>query len=120
MAQKQGKNGKKRLTAELKEKFDLINIVGKQSDEHKKYFSQDRVVVDVDIILNMFQVCQLKTCLANGDVKSWHMTGGVLHITWTCENGHSDQCYYVRGEGTEGVCKYNAHGYSCFKYWPKL
>ena len=39
----------------------------------------------------MFQVCQLKTCLANSEVKSWHIAGGVLHITWTCANGHSDQ-----------------------------
>ena len=56
---------RKRLTAALKEKFNQINTVEKQSDENEKYFNQDRVVVDVDIILNMFQVCQLKTCLAN-------------------------------------------------------
>ena len=82
---------RERLTAALKEKFNQINTVDKQSDEHEKYFNQDRVVVDVDIILNMFQVCQLKTCLANSEVKSWHIAGGVLHITWTCANGHSDQ-----------------------------
>ena len=81
---------RKRLIAELNKKFDQINTVGKQSDEHKEYFSEDRVLVDVDIILNMFQVCQLKTCLAKGEIKSWHIRGGVLVIMWTCENGHSD------------------------------
>ena len=81
---------RKRLIAELNEKFDQINTIGKQSDEHKEYFSEDRVLVDVDIILNMFQVCQLKTCLAKGEIKSWHIRGGVLVIMWTCENGHSD------------------------------
>ena len=39
----------------------------------------------------MFQVFKLKTFQANGEVKSWHITGGVMHITWTCENGHLDQ-----------------------------
>ena len=48
---------RKKLIAELNERFDQINTVGKQSDEHKEYFSEDRVLVDVDIILNMFQVC---------------------------------------------------------------
>ena len=50
-------------------------------------FSKDRVLVDNDIIFNMFQVCQLKTCLAKGEIKSWHIRGGVLVIMWTCENG---------------------------------
>jgi hypothetical protein len=58
---------KKRLQSKLKEKcFETMNA---QSDEHKEYFSQDRVVVDVDIILNMFQNCHVKTCLAKGEVK---------------------------------------------------
>jgi hypothetical protein len=55
------------LQSKLKEKcFETMNA---QSDEHKEYFSQDRVAVDVDIILNMFQNCQVKTCLAKGEVK---------------------------------------------------
>jgi hypothetical protein len=78
---------KTRLQSKLKEKFEAMNV---QSDEHKKYFSQDRVVVDVDIILNMFQNCQIKTCMAKGEVKGWHIKGGVLHVMWTCENGHAD------------------------------
>lgn len=68
-------------------------MLGKQSDEHKKYFSQDRVLVDADIILNMFQNCQIKTCFDKAEAKSWHIKGGVLHVTgmWTCENGHADE-----------------------------
>ena len=31
---------RKRLIAELNKKFDQINTVGKQSDEHKEYFSE--------------------------------------------------------------------------------
>ena len=81
---------KKRITASLKERIDGINTVGKQSDEYEKYFNKDRVVVDVEIVLNMFQKCQIKTCSAKAEAKSWHIKGGVLHVMWTCENGHSD------------------------------
>ena len=87
MAEKQERNGKSGLQSKLKETFETMNA---QSDEHKEYFSQDRVVVDVDIILNMFQNCQVKTCLAKGEVKGWHIKGGVLPVMWTCENGHAD------------------------------
>ena len=62
----------KRLIEELKEKFNQINLV------------------DVDIILNMFQLCQVKKYLAKNEVKSRHIGGGILVIMWTYENGHSD------------------------------
>ncbi|CAB3978544.1 Hypothetical predicted protein, partial [Paramuricea clavata] len=38
----------------------------------------------------MFQNCHIKTCMAKGEVKGWHIKGGVLHVMWTCENGHAD------------------------------
>ena len=70
---------KKRITANLKERIDEINTVGKQSDEYEKYFNKDRVVVEK---------CQIKTCSAKAEAKSWHIKGGVLHVMRTCENGH--------------------------------
>ena len=79
-----------RLTAELNEKFENMNSCGKQSDEHKNYFCQDRVVVDVNILLGMFAKCQVNLCAAKAEVKSWQIKAGVIDIQWACVDGHTD------------------------------
>ena len=81
---------RKRLTTNLNEKFKKMNNCGKQSEEHNKYFSQDRVVVDVSILLEMFNKCQVNECVAKAEVKSWQIKGGVVDVLWACADGHTD------------------------------
>lgn len=81
---------RQRLIVNIQERFKTINNVGKQINECNNPITQDRAVVDVDIILEMFDHCQMKTCLAKSEVTGWHLRGGVLHVMWGCANGHAD------------------------------
>ena len=67
------------LIAELNEKLENMNSCGKKSPEHKNYFCQDRVVVDVNILLGMFGRSEK---LAN--------KAGVIDVQWACVDGHTD------------------------------
>ena len=70
-------------------KFDAINSVGENSALFKHSINKERVVVDVDMVLPFFQVCQDDTCSSQCEVKSKKIEGGVLKIFWTCSNGHA-------------------------------
>lgn len=77
-----------RLMAKLKAKFDAKNTIAKKSDLYNQ-IHQNRVIVDVDILLKIFKKCQIATCHALGDVKSWHVECGVLKVMWACSDGHT-------------------------------
>ena len=44
----------------------------------------------MSILLEMFKKCQLDTCKAKAEVKSWQIKGGLIDILWACADGHTD------------------------------
>ena len=74
----------------MNEKFEKMNSCGKQSDEHKEYFCQGRVVVDVSILLEMFKNCGHMCSKSGGEKLA--IKGGMIDILWARADGHTDHC----------------------------
>lgn len=79
-----------RLKSELKAEFNKVNTAGKDSKIFVDHCKQSRAIVDVDLVLQLFQKnCHFHLCTGQCAVASWKADGGVLKITWECSNGHS-------------------------------
>ena len=66
-----------------------MNAAGKESDLLVNHGQQSRAIVDVDLVLQLFQnSCQVHLCTGQCTVGSWKADGGTLKITWGCLNGH--------------------------------
>ena len=79
-----------RLKLTLKAEFDEVNGSGKKSKMFMEHGKQKRAIIDVDLILQLFQNnCQIHLCTGQCSVASFEAVGGVLKITWECSNGHS-------------------------------
>lgn len=61
-------------------KFDAINSVGENSALFKQTINKERIVVDVDMVLPFFQVCQNDTCSSKCEVKSKKIEGGRWYV----------------------------------------
>ena len=79
-----------RLKLTLKAEFDEVNGSGKKSKMFMEHGKQKRAIIDVDLILQLFQNnCQIHLCTGQCSAASFEAVGGVLKITWECSNGHS-------------------------------
>jgi hypothetical protein len=77
------------MTKMIKEKFSSINKVGRESHLYGEHVKQDRVVVDVNTLLPLFENgCQHHSCSGNSKVTTSKTEAGVLCIYWNCTNGH--------------------------------
>lgn len=78
-----------RLNNKVKAKFDSLNKIGKDGRLYCEHIQQDRVVVDVNALLHIFEEgCQHASCSGHSKVKTWKLDVGVLRISWECSNGH--------------------------------
>ena len=78
-----------RLKLTLKAEFDKVNAAGKKSEVFVNHGQQKRAIIDVDLVLHLFQNnCQIHLCTGQCSVASFEAVGGVLKITWECSNGH--------------------------------
>ena len=73
----------------LMKTFDAIKSVGKNSALFRQSINKERVVVDIDMVLPSFQICQNNTCSSQYEVKLKKTEGGVLKMLWRCSNDHA-------------------------------
>ena len=87
----------KRLNQELKDRFDSLNRVGKESDLHNAHAQQERVIVDITKLLPLFEnKCPNESCAEKSKVLNYKLSGGVLQVSWKCPNDHSG--YWVSSQ----------------------
>jgi hypothetical protein len=61
----------KRLNQELKDRFDSLNCVGKESDLHNAHAQQEQVIVDTTKLLPLFEnKCPNESCAEKSKVLS--------------------------------------------------
>lgn len=78
-----------RIQEELKTVFNALYETGKHSSWYTEHLLQDRVVVDVSMILETFKKsCQQSSCNGTSRVTSTTFDGGVLRVSWGCSEGH--------------------------------
>ena len=83
--QETGTERNERLFKEIKSMQDVLNGIEKQNSVCSEYFNQERVLVDVSIIMDTFSGgCQLISCPGRSKVKSSKLEGGVLKLSWEC------------------------------------
>ena len=77
------------MTKIVKEKFFLINKVSKESPLYGEHFKQDRVVVDANSLLALFEKgCEHHSCSGGSKVTTSNVEAGVMCVYWKCTNGH--------------------------------
>ena len=86
-----------RLNRELKEKIDMLNRVGGESELLPQHVKLNRVVVDVSTTLPLFErKCPNEECSEKSKVVNHKLVGGVLQVSWNCPNNHSG--YWVSSQ----------------------
>ena len=86
-----------RLNQELKEKIQMLNRVGGESELLLQHAKLERVVVDVSTILPLFgRKCPNEKCSEKSKVANYKLVGGVLKVSWSCPNNHSG--YWVSSQ----------------------
>jgi len=86
-----------RLKRELKEKIEMLNRVGGESELLLQHAKLKRVVVDVSTILPLFErKCPNEKCSEKSKVVNHKLVGGVLQVSWNCPNNHSG--YWVSSQ----------------------
>ena len=84
----------KSIIKQLKTKFNTLNQAGKNSELYKKHVEKDRVVVDVELLLPLFEEgCQHASCCGKSKVTKLEMDVGVLRVSWECCDG--DKGYWT-------------------------
>ena len=77
------------MTKRIKERFYLITKVGKESHLYDEHVKQERVIVDVNTFLALFENgCQQQSCSGVSKITSSKLDAGVLCVYWKCTNGH--------------------------------
>ena len=78
-----------RLLQEMKAAFGTLNDIENRNSACNNHYSQDRVIVDVPLILGIFEKgCQNMSCSGQSKVQNTKMAGGVLTVSWKCSEGH--------------------------------
>ena len=101
---------------------DQVNGSGKKSKMFVEHGKQKRAIIDVDLILQLFQNnCQIHLCTGQCSVASFEAVGGVLKITWECSNGHSGvwttSKVLCKKERTGCLLEYHDDSCCKFYYW---
>ena len=66
----------KRLNQELKDRFDSLNCVGKESDLHNAHAQQEQVIVDTTKLLPLFEnKCPNESCAEKSKVLNYKLSG---------------------------------------------
>ena len=74
----------------MNNEFDALYHVDKSNTEYYEHYQQARVVVDVPLLLDIFNKgCQHSNCDGTSQVERYTMESGCLRISWTCSNGHT-------------------------------
>ena len=69
------------MTKAIKEKFSSINKAGKESNLYFEHVKQDRVVVDINSLLLLFENgCQHQSCSGNSQVTTSKVEAGVTCV----------------------------------------
>jgi hypothetical protein len=79
----------KRLLQEMKTAFTILNNIEKRNSVCKEHYQQDRVIVDISLLLELFnKSCQTLSCSGKRKVLNTKMEEGVLTVLWKCSEGH--------------------------------
>jgi hypothetical protein len=78
-----------RLKQKLKTAFNSLHESGNNNSMLAEHFMQDRVIVDVSTVLEIFNnSCQHSSCQGTSRVVKTDMDAGVLKVSWECSEGH--------------------------------
>ena len=78
----------KRLLQEMKTAFTILNNNEKRNSVCNEHYQQDRVIVDVSLLLELFNKSCQTSCSGKSKVLNTKMEGGVLIVSWKCSEGH--------------------------------
>ena len=80
---------KEQLTKSLKVKFGNLNSLHENCDLYKDYINKEKVIADIDTIMELFQICTTESCGCKCMLNSKKLEGCVLKVSWACSNGHT-------------------------------
>ena len=88
---------------ELKKRFESLNCIGNKSDLHTLHALQERVIVDITKLFQLFEnKCRNEFCAEKFKVLNYKLHGGVVQVSWKCPNDHYG--YWV---SAQVLCKKN-------------
>ena len=108
--------------------FDLVIFLQEQKSEDsrgdyfgKREISDEKIIVFLPLLLDLFQVCHVPTCgeACDKDNMHFHFSGAMVTVTVTCNRGHDFrwQSSPSVGSGKKQVAAINVllgtYGYLC-------
>lgn len=78
------------VKVKFKEEFGKLFIFLDDMMLFVKFYSRQRVIIDVDFIYDLFFVsCQVRGCVGEFFINIKKVEGGVLTVIWVCSKGYS-------------------------------